>query len=110
MGGFNPGDLVSNWTVNENTGLNLDVVGTLDLVGSDPVIGVWAQLGGTSAVPGTYDFSNTASINLELPDGVTFTSDSGQFDVAPEPGTLVLCGAALVLLGCWRGRKRRVNA
>jgi hypothetical protein len=56
----------------------------------------------------TCDFSHTGSLSLgSLPDGVTFTSESGVLlsDATPEPGTwaLLLCGG--ILLGVWRTRK-----
>jgi hypothetical protein len=57
-------------------------------------------------IPGTLDASNTGAISLVLPEGVTFTSDSGVFlsqanggpTPVPEPGQLPLLISGLVAL------------
>jgi len=60
---------------------------------------------------GTVDFSNTANFNIILPEGVTFTSQSGVFlgeagevGQVPEPRTLVLLASGLAAL-LWRRRR-----
>lgn len=69
--------------------------------------------------PKTIDFSNTATLDLVLPDGFTFTSLSGTFlsanafnaDLAgtiPAPATLALLAPGLVLLS--RRRPRSVSS
>jgi len=108
VGEFGNGGLVTAWNVSQNTSTNLDVIGTLSLVGANPVIGLWAGLSIYSVVPGTTDFSNTANINFQLPSGVTFTSASGQFgagpSAVPEPSSVVLLAGGLCLAALIRRR------
>lgn len=79
---------------------------------------VWTwTIGETTGRPGPYsadaevDFFNTLSFtNLSVPEGVTWTSDSGVFLTAasvPEPATLLFLG--LSLLGVAVGRKKIKN-
>lgn len=52
---------------------------------------------------GTADFANTAQMSVVVPDGVTFTSASGEFLTAvPIPATVWLLGSALGLMGAIR--------
>ena len=55
------------------------------------------------------DFSNTAFLSLDLPDGLTFTSASGALlsDPVPEPDTLLLM--ALGLLSLFAASRRRAK-
>lgn len=60
------------------------------------------------------DFSNTASFSLTLPSDVQLTSDSGVLftqpqSSAPEPGTIVVVGTALTIVGLLRRRKHSVK-
>jgi hypothetical protein len=82
-----------------------DFIGILNLDTIHPV-GLTMTLnagGNTSSRSTTFaDFSHTASVALVLPDGVTFTSDSGVFLTAvqspnsvPEPSIW-----AMLLIGC----------
>lgn len=52
----------------------------------------------TRMVGGNADFSHTARFDWELPEGVTFTSASGQFMTAPDQAVPEPGGAALALL------------
>jgi hypothetical protein len=61
------------------------------------------------------DFSHTATISLEAPDGVTLTSASGLLPgtsaaSAPEPGSVLLAGLGIVILAVWRNAKREQRA
>jgi hypothetical protein len=51
------------------------------------------------------DFSNTGKMGLVLPDGVSFTSDSGVF-MTPEPATLLLLGLGFGGLTLTRRRQK----
>jgi len=71
-------------------------------------------LGATASAGDFVDFGNSAHFSLRLPEGVTYTSQTGQFLTAtapppiPEPETVVLLGAGLAALGWWQsGRRRR---
>ena len=59
----------------------------------------------------TCDGTHTAALTINLPTGVTFTSDSGIFltqspGAAPEPGTWVMLASAGLLFGISRLRSR----
>jgi len=84
------------------------VSGTLSLTGSQPVIMVATDLG-LDAGYGALDYSNTASLSLQLPQGVSFTSASGVFGMSvPEPASLTLLATMLAGFGITRRRGRRV--
>ncbi len=68
--------------------------------------------GGSAAIyygAGILDFSNTAALTLDLPPGVTFTSESGVFLTAvPVPAAVWLFGSGLLgLIGIARRRSSR---
>ena len=56
-------------------------------------------------IQGDVDFLHTATIALDLPPGVSFTSDSGVFLTAPEPAGAALGAAALLALVALRRRR-----
>lgn len=61
---------------------------------------------------GTSDFSNTASLSLDLPEGVTFTSASGLFLTAaavPEPATWSLLIGGFGACGATLRQRRRLS-
>jgi hypothetical protein len=57
---------------------------------------------------GSVEFLHTATIALDLPPGVTFTSESGVFLTAPEPASTTLGVASLLALACLRQRRLRL--
>ena len=70
--------------------------GVIDVFGEHPVISLSdEQILDLSGAPASYDFSNTSTVTVTVPDGVTYTSASGVFGTesasdAPEPGSLAL--------------------
>ncbi len=60
-------------------------------------------------IQGSVDFLNTATVALELPPGVTFTSESGVFLTAPEPAGAALGVASLLTLAGLRQRRLRLR-
>jgi hypothetical protein len=54
---------------------------------------------------GTVDFLTTAVLQLTMPAGVTYTSDSGVF-LAPEPGAAALGAVASIVLAALGARAR----
>jgi hypothetical protein len=57
-------------------------------------------------IQGSVDFLNGATIALDLPPGVTFTSQSGAFLTAPEPGATSLAAATLATFAALARRRR----
>lgn len=81
-------------------------IGSIDIYGDFPTL--WFDMGLTGN--GVFDLSHTAAISLDLPEGLSFTSDSGVFLSAtspqpvPEPTTLALLCFGLTGLGFIRAR------
>ena len=81
--------------------------------GSDPLLSLELSMLAYNCSNGmTCDFSNTGSISFGLPQGVSFTSDSGVFLTAatPVPATLPLLAGGLGMIGLGIRRKRKVPA
>lgn len=79
--------------------------GTIRLYGSAPTLDIDLGL----SVSGATDFFNTTTFAFtDVPDGVTFTSDSGVFltTVVPIPAAVWLFASALAMLGWQRTRQR----
>lgn len=78
---------------------------------ADPTLGLSMYLTVTCAFGADCDYSDTNSIALTLPPGVTFTSDSGVFlSAVPEPaGWMTLLPTLGVLGFLARGRDRRLT-
>jgi hypothetical protein len=94
----NPDSIVYLVTVGTWSELGPDrFVGTYYLDAADPGLVFSMQLDALVQNGGSYsDFGRTAALSFDLPDGVTFTSDSGVFlsGAAPEPAAW-----ALMLIG-----------
>lgn len=87
-------------------------IGSIDIYGNAPTLWFDMMLDGS----GVFDLSHTAAISLDLPEGLSFTSDSGVFLSAaspqpvPEPATLALLCFGLTGLGFTRVRTRAWRA
>jgi hypothetical protein len=95
-------------------GTEADRSGTLEFLINQYDFTFFSALSAFSTYGNLVDFGNTATLNLRLPDGVTFTSTSGQFlagedvpSTVPEPATSALVVAALGVLSASQ-RKRKV--
>lgn len=112
-GGGNPGNWINPVMTWDGPGHMLFTAG-YELVGEDTEIGLLMQLQ-TIGGFGTADFSHTAALSFDLPSNVSFTSASGVFLSAtnpgggggnvPEPPVLALLAAAAVAV---RWSRRRV--
>lgn len=104
--------------LNDASTSNLVFDGFYDVYGSDPTLGLDMRLSADSAFGGIVDYGNTAKLNIIVPNGVTYTSDSGVFltanstpsNAVPEPASWLLAGAGFVLLGFMGWRKRNSKA
>jgi len=77
--------------------------GVLSITPPDYAMNVSLQIIAPGLREGTIDFRQTAELRLALPEGVTYTSDSGVFQ-APEPGAAAIGGAAIASLALLRRR------
>ena len=80
--------------------------GIYTLQGASQSLGIFEQLITSSGYGGSSDFAHTSTFSFDLPQNVTFTSDSGAFlttasvsGAAPEPGSWVLMLVGFGLLG-----------
>ncbi|WP_235902777.1 PEPxxWA-CTERM sorting domain-containing protein [Sandarakinorhabdus oryzae] len=83
-----------------------DVV--LDLEGANPTFGVEMTLEAIASLGSTSDFYNTAGLQFLLPQGMTYTSQSGVFLTAtgvPEPATWAMLVAGFGLVGAISRRR-----
>jgi PEP-CTERM motif len=84
------------------------------VAGQHPVITLsFSRVLSLTGAPSSFDFSNTSTVTLTLPDGVTNTSDSGVFGTesaaaTPEPASFALPGLGIASLAAasFRLRKR----
>ena len=107
--------VAGNWVASSFSGTNPNSVtftGVFALTGPTQDVPVSSELevvaSGADSV-GTTDYSQTAAISLSLPQGVSFTSDSGVFltqSTVPEPSAIWFAGAGLTVLGLLRRRAR----
>lgn len=101
-------------TTNSLTAGNIDItLSTLVLVSSiDPTYSLisyisttpWPETPGSTAIA---DFGSTASLSLNLPEGLSYTSDSGVFlSAIPVPPAVYLFGSGLIGLVGFARRKK----
>ena len=81
------------------------VHGTLLITPPDYTMNVSMHLLAPGLTEGTVDFLTTAALQLAVPAGVTYTSDSGVFH-APEPGAAALGAVASIVLAALGARAR----
>jgi hypothetical protein len=102
------GPTVSGWVssgFSSNTSSLIIFNGVFSITGPTADVNVAEALSGSAGLGTSIDYSNTASLAINSPTGVTFTSDSGVFlTQVPEPASVMLL-APIALLAV-RRRKR----
>jgi len=85
--------------------------GAFPVIGANPSAGIQARLNLFASGGVALDFSHTASVQLNLPPGVTFQSASGVFlngtANVPEPAPVLMSGVGLCALWALRRCKRK---
>jgi hypothetical protein len=109
-------DNAANWVSTSYSVNSIDDIifhGVYALTGPTTDLGILATLDASCGDGFNCDYSHTGAIAFSLPDGVTFTSDSGDFLTAasavPEPGSLLLLSTGLGLSALRRRWSKRTN-
>lgn len=79
------------------------IPGTIEITPPGYAMNVSMHMNAPGLTEGTVDFLTTGALQLALPPGVTYTSDSGFFH-APEPGAAAIRLAAIAALAFTRRR------
>ncbi len=104
--------------LNDASTSNVVFDGFYDVYGADPTLSLDMKLSADSAFGGIVDYGNTAKLNIIVPNGVTYTSDSGVFLTAnssptpssvPEPASWLLAAGGFFILGCAGRRSRKAK-
>ena len=84
---------------------------TYDLLGATPTASITLGVGASTIGPATSDFSNTAGFEFDLPNNVTWTSQSGVYlqnagGAVPEPSSWALMVAGFGFVGGMARRRQ----
>lgn len=100
----------STWTLLDDTPTSYLVDGAVTLTGAHPVLGLAADLqldvNSNLFETNSKDFSHTASISVNLPPGVMFSSSSGVFLAVPEPCSICLAAFGGLLIFARKSKRK----
>jgi len=110
--GYDPAATIGwdSFQFSNQTASGFDFVGKYTVSDGQMLVGTSAL--GLTVIDASADFSNTSTLSLMLPTGVSFTSDSGVFlsglsASAPEPAAWIAMLAGFGLVGAAFRRRRR---
>jgi MYXO-CTERM domain-containing protein len=112
---FSGGPGLAGWVSSSfsvRTPTDIVFTGIYALTSSSESIGIQAELVNSCGAGTDCDYSDTGAVSLSLPDGVTYTSDSGVFltqsaeSSAPEPAPAALLASGFAALVFLRRRRR----